>query len=107
LRDKIDQSHAVLSAGQTALRDKMDHGYAALISKIDSLNTTLSEKIDKSNTALGEKIDKTNARIESVNADLRESIAALRGLQKAMLWVLGGASSVVGLVSLGKSLHWF
>ncbi len=42
LRDKIDQSHAALSAGQAALRDRMDEGLRAADAKSNSINANLT-----------------------------------------------------------------
>jgi uncharacterized coiled-coil DUF342 family protein len=86
LRDRIDQSHASLSAGQAALRDRMDEGFRASNAKIDSVSTTLNEKIAK----------------------LSDAVTGMRGLQKAMLWMIGGVGSLATiLITMGKALHWF
>ena len=69
-----------------ALRDRMDEGFRASDAKIDSVNKSLGEKITK----------------------LSDDVAGMRGLQKAMLWVMGGVGSLATvLLTVGKALHWF
>ena len=55
-----------------ALRDRMDEGFRASDAKIDSVNKGLGDKITK----------------------LSDDVGGMRGLQKAMLWVMGGVGSL-------------
>jgi chromosome segregation ATPase len=78
-----------LRADNKSLRDKVD----ALDRKIDAVDKNLSDKINAVEGTLGDKISL-----------LSESVAGMRGMQKAMLWVMSGLGSL-GIV--GKILHWF
>ena len=80
LLEKIDQNEAASVARDTALREQMERGYAELSSRID---------------ALAEQF-----------RGMREQFADFRAMQKAMLWVLGGAGSAAALVSIAKTLGW-
>jgi hypothetical protein len=71
----------------------MDEGLRAANAKSDLSNTNLTQKIE----GLSEKLTKVSS-----------DVADMRGLQKAMLWVVGGIGSVATiLITTGKALHWF
>jgi hypothetical protein len=53
------------------------------------------------------------ADIKDIRADIRQmaaSIAALQGMQKAILWVLGGLGTIATIIGVGfsiaKALQW-
>ena len=81
LRDKIDQSHAALSASQAALSDRMNRGFETLSARIDAGDRELRERIDAVEERLGDKIDAVNQdlgnRIDAVNKDLGDRIVAV------------------------------
>ena len=71
-----------LRAGQDSLRQRVEAVNESLTNEIKTVNTSLSDKISK----------------------LSDDLAEMRGMQKAMLWVVSGLGSL-GFV--GKLLHWF
>ena len=78
LRDKIDQSHAALSAGQAALSDRMDRNFETLNVKIDAVSSTLSGRIEAVSFTLNNKIDAVSVsltnKIEAGSATLNNKI---------------------------------
>ena len=91
--DEVKEDVRELRADNKSLREK-----------VDAIHTNLRDKIDSVNTSLGGQLTKLSDDI----ADLRGLIADMRGLQKAMLWVIGGVGSLATiLMTLGKTLHWF
>jgi predicted nucleic acid-binding Zn-ribbon protein len=96
LRDRIEESHATLSASHTALRDKLDTTSKELHSRIDTVQKDLGDKIDTVEEKLGNKIDALSA-----------GFAELRGFHKTVVWVCGGVVTVVTVsLSAGKAFGW-
>ncbi len=104
IRDKIDAVHA-------SLNQKIEVVEAKLTQKIDAVDTKLTQEIRAVDQKLDQKFDLLNGKIDTVNASLGEKItqlsnavAGMRGMQKAMLWLI----SILGsLGTVGKFLHWF
>ena len=125
LDTNVDQVREGLEAKIGGLDTKVDQVREGLEAKIDSLDAkleaktgALNAKIDQFREALDTKIDKNHAEMNSGFAKvadelskMRADMAGLRGMQKAMLWVMGGTGGVValavGVATLGKMLHWF
>jgi DNA anti-recombination protein RmuC len=132
LRDKIDATQASLSvridenhssldrkidATQASLATKIDENYSSLDRKIDATQASLAAKIDENYSALDKKIDtevgELRADVKEMQADIKEicvSVADLKGMQKAILWVVGGAGTLVAIVGVGftiaRTLRW-
>lgn len=128
LRDKLDATHTSLTAkidGNCASLDKkIDATRDSLDKKIDDTRAALDKKIDTVHTALDRKIDtrcdELRTDIKDIRSDIKEiradikamcgSIADLKGMQKAILWVLGVAGSLITIAGVGlgiaKTLHW-
>jgi chromosome segregation ATPase len=73
-------------------------------------NKILRDKIDATHSSLDKKIE---TKVGELGADLKEmraSLADLKGMQKAILWVLGGVGTLVATVGVGftiaRALHW-
>ncbi|HVX90645.1 MAG TPA: hypothetical protein VHC20_03335 [Candidatus Paceibacterota bacterium] len=133
LHDKVDEGFRAADAKIDALRNKMDEGFRAADTKIDALRNRMDEGFRAADTkleqkctglsaaqaALRDKMDEgfraANAKIDAVDTKLGEKlttlsndVADMRGLQKAMLWVIGGLGSLAMLlITAGKALHWF
>lgn len=78
-------SNEVIEVHLTSLRkgqDELRDAYKCLRNQVGALQTNLSDKI----------------------SNLSNDVADMRGLQKAMIWVVGGLGSL-GLV--GKIFNWF
>jgi uncharacterized phage infection (PIP) family protein YhgE len=103
LNSKIDNVNSTLSEKIDRLNSKIENGDSALNGKIDNVNSTLSEKIDNFNSTLSEKIDNTNARISTVS----DGLADVRGVLKAMFWVLGSAGALTALAALAQTARFF
>jgi hypothetical protein len=91
--DELREDVCVLRAGQDSLRQRVETINESLSQSIAAVNTSLSAKIDSMNTRLSDKISK-----------LSDDVAEMRGMQKAMLWVVSGLGS---LGFIGKIFHWF
>lgn len=121
LRDKLDDSHSSLErkidATHETLDAKIDATRESLERKIDAAHETLDTKIDATREFLDKKIDATGGELRAdmklMRADIHQmgaSIADLKGMQKAILWILGGLTTVVTIVGgglgIGKALGW-
>ena len=115
LRDKIDQSHAALSAGQAALSDRINRGFETLNARIDAGDKEIRERIDAGDKELRERIgavdQRLGGRIDALGEkidNLGTAFAELRGFHKTVLWVCGGVVTAVTVaLSVGKSFGWF
>jgi hypothetical protein len=114
LRDKIDGLSSTLDAKIDKTNDRIDRVNSTLSEKIDHVNLTLggridrlSEKMDHVNAALGGRLDGLSARVENMNSTLTNGLADVRGVQKAMFWVLGSAGALTALASLAQAARTF
>jgi hypothetical protein len=82
----MDASQATTDGKLDALRDKMDASQAATDGKLEMLR---------------DKLDVTNANL----ARTSESVADLKGMQKAILWVLGVLAALTA-GQLAKVFQW-
>jgi hypothetical protein len=99
---RTDQDIRELRADNKTLRDKIDVTHASLAEKIEKSHASLDEKID---TKFGE----LSADMKAVRAEIKEmctSIASLKGMQNAILWVLSSVSLVAAIVTIAKTLRW-
>jgi chromosome segregation ATPase len=103
-QDELREDVRELRADNKSLREKVDAIHESLDAKIDGVNTSLSAKIDDVNASLNARIDAVSATLTEKISLLGKDVASMRGLQKAMLWVMSGFGSL-GLV--GKIFHWF
>ena len=85
---EVRQDIRELRADNKSLRDKVDANYVALDKKIDN------------------RFDELRADIKAINA----SVEGLKGMQKAILWVLGGGGTfvaiVVGGLTIARTMNW-
>jgi chromosome segregation ATPase len=89
---EVRQDIRDLRADNKSLRDKIDANHASLTEKIDSNHASANAKIDAMRTDM---------------TAMRESIADLKALQKALIWVLGGAITLITVViTIAKALQW-
>jgi peptidoglycan hydrolase CwlO-like protein len=88
-----------LQADNKTLRDKIDATRESLDKKIDTTRESLDKKIDT-------KFDELRADMK----EMRASIGDLKGMQKAILWLLGSILALVTMAGAGfqiaKTLHW-
>jgi chromosome segregation ATPase len=103
-KSDIGELRAEVRADIKSLREKMDQSYAKLDAKMDQSYAKLDTKLDKNQA-------ETNAAISQLResvASLREGVASLRGMQIAMVWIVGVVGTLGGLaVTLGKVFHWY
>ena len=103
-QDELREDVRELRAGNKSVREKLDARFESLAAKIDSGDRALSGRIESVNSSLTEKIDALNENLSGKIAKLSDDVASMRGLQKAILWVVSGFGSL-GIV--GKIFHWF
>jgi len=114
---EVRQDTRELRAANETLRDKLDDSHSSLERKIDATHETLDTKIDATRESLERKLDATGGELRAdmklMRADIHQmgaSIADLKGMQKAILWILGGLTTVVTIVGgglgIGKALGW-
>jgi DNA anti-recombination protein RmuC len=96
LNARLDTTNARIDAVSKSLSDRIDAVSENLNDKIDTVNKDLGTRIDAVSKSLGEKIDKNTV-----------AIADMRGMLKAMVWVVGSAASAAAIVNIGKAFHWF
>jgi len=99
LRDRMDGIHDTLlqkiDAGHAALLAKIDANHAAANGKFDDARDkmdALRDKIDANQIETDRKLDTLRDKLDVTHANLaktNESVADLKGMQKAILWVLG------------------
>jgi hypothetical protein len=77
------------------------------IRELRSDNKSLREKMDQGYARLDAKLDKNCSEINASIVALREGVASLRGMQIAILWVLGAAVTLGGVAGAGKLFSWF
>jgi predicted nuclease with TOPRIM domain len=100
LRDKVHVVHMTLSQDIKALDEKFDAKFATLDTRLEGKFGKLDAKYD----SLNDKIDAVNADLGQRITQLSNSVASMRGLQKATLLLI----SILGsLGTVGKFLHWF
>ena len=125
LSERIHQSHSTLSEKihtvHIVLRDRIDAFSKDLNARIDSVGKDLGARIDTTNEKIDAVSKNLGARIDAVSKDLSAridalsekidknttAIADLRGMLKALVWVLGSAGSAAAIVNIGKAFHWF
>ena len=96
-----------------AVRRMLDQVREGLEGKIGGLDTKVVQVPQRLDTKIDKNQAETNAGIAKVIDEIskiRADMAGLRGMQKAMLWMMGGTGGValaVGLATLGKMFHWF
>ena len=97
LSDVLVASILVLSdATSTSLNTKVDAIHASLDAKIDTKIDTFRAEM---NTSFAEMRKDVTA--------MRESIASLGGMQKAILWLFGMIITLIAAgVPVAKALHW-
>jgi uncharacterized coiled-coil DUF342 family protein len=85
-----------LRADSKTLRDKIDQ----VREKVDQVR----DRIDQLRDKMDDGFRASDAKITK----LTEAIAGMRGLQMALLWIVGGVGSLATvLITVGKALHWF
>lgn len=68
----------------------------------------LHEKIDSGHAKLNEKIDRNHSETNAALFKLTESVSSLRGMQLALVWVIGIVITLSGVaLTLGKILKWY
>ncbi len=67
-------------------------------------NKSLRDKIDAVQATLTQDIKTVEANLSDKINQLGIAVASMRGMQKAMLWILGVLGS---LGTVGKFFHWF
>lgn len=112
LRDVRQDFREFRAEGKT-LRDKIDATHTSLTAKADGNYASLDQKIDTKVNELRADMRDMRADIKDIRVDIKEmrtSISDLKGMQKAILWVLGVAGSAVivagTLLTIAKTLHW-
>jgi hypothetical protein len=105
--------HAVLCARSevsVVASDRIETELLYLRKGLDDVKIDVRE-LRADNRTMREKIDAMGAEIKTMNAAwgdqfrmMRENIADLRAMQKAILWVLGSTGSLAALVTIVKSL---
>jgi chromosome segregation ATPase len=92
-----------LRVGLGALRDKFDDVRESLSERIEDVSRSLNAKVEDVSKSLNAKIDQTNKELAGMRAD----IAGLCAMQRAMLWIMGGTGSLVGINTLAKAYGWW
>jgi uncharacterized phage infection (PIP) family protein YhgE len=111
-QDELREDVRELRAGNKSLRETMDQKFGVLNTKVDAIDASLNGKIDGVSTSLNAKIDRVDAslsaKLDALNANLSDKISKLsdavadmRGLQKAILWVMSGQWVSWGRFSTG------
>jgi chromosome segregation ATPase len=113
-----------LQADNKTLRDKIDATHASLSAKIDGVNSSLDKKIDARSDELRGEIKEVRGEIKDVRGEMKEmrgemhadrmetraSVAELKAMQKAILWVLGSLVTLVAIAGTGftiaKTVRW-
>jgi DNA anti-recombination protein RmuC len=114
LRDKIDENHTSLDKkideNHRTLDKKIDENHKTLDQKIDENHKTLDQKIDENHKTLDQKIDENHKEVRADIKEMNGSIAGLRSMQKAILWVLGSILALIGIsgpgLTIAKALGW-
>jgi outer membrane murein-binding lipoprotein Lpp len=93
-----------LRADNKALRNDMNEGFRALDAKIEQRTAVLTA----GQQTLREKMEEGFRAQDAKVTKLSEDVAGMRGLQKAILWVIGGVGTFASLLfTAAKALHWF
>jgi hypothetical protein len=103
LRDKIDGLSNTLDAKIGKTNDRID----ATNARLEAMGSALSDKIDRVNSTLSDKIDAVNSDLSSKISILTNGLADVRGIQKAMFWVLGSAGTLTAFASLAQAARTF
>lgn len=101
LRTGLDEVKATLPV----LRDKLDALSSTLDAKIEKINAKIektNDRIDRVSSTVSARIDRLSERVENVNSTLTNGLADVRGVQKAMFWVLGSAGALTTLASMAQ-----
>jgi chromosome segregation ATPase len=103
-----------LRVGLGALRDKFDDVRESLSERIEDVSRSLNAKVEDVSRSLNAKVEDVskslNAKIDQTNKELagmRADIAGLCAMQRAMLWIMGGTGSLVGINTLAKAYGWW
>jgi hypothetical protein len=116
LGEKINQAHEKIHQTHLTLSEKIESVHTVLSDKIESVHTVLTDKIESVHTILRDKIDQLRDRMDERYATLGKelgekiekntiAVANLAGMQKAILWVLGGGV-LGGLIAVaGRVFH--
>jgi chromosome segregation ATPase len=111
---KINSLSQKIDAQIAALVQRMDARFAALVAKLDTRADAADVKLlDTKLSSLGSRVDGLDAKLEDTREKLGQigkDVAGLRGMVKAILWVLAGLVGLVMLIPAGftiaKALHW-
>ncbi len=117
LSTRIDTNYEALDrkidATREALSEKIDSNYAALDRKIDATHEALNAKIDSTAAELRREMKDIRGEMKEMRADiatLRTDVSDLKGMMKAVLWLLGSLCAIVTILGVGftiaKGLHW-
>jgi hypothetical protein len=104
--EAVVESKETIEAHLTYLRNGIDDGRSD-IRELRSDNKSLREKMDQGYARLDAKLDKSGAEINASIGKLQEGVASLRGMQVAILWLLGAIATLDGLAGAGKVFKWF
>ena len=118
LSQKVDTQFAGLvqrnDAQFAALTQRNDAQFAALVAKLDTKADAADVKLLETKvTSLSSRVDGLDAKVEDTREKLGQvgkDVAGLRGMVKAILWVLASLVGLVMLIPAGftiaKALHW-
>jgi hypothetical protein len=87
---------------ENQLRDvRAEH--AGLRDKVYKNYETYNTPIDKNLAALCDKIDAMNAML----VEIGKSLSVIETKLNVLLWLVGGMTAVVSLITVGKAVGWF